>query len=142
MTTTANSPYPSTPGPLHATLLAGAVPLFLGALLSDFAYFKTYQPQWSNFAAWLITGGLLFSGLTLLFALANLVLAPYKRGRATLYVLLVLVTCSLGLINAFVHGKDAWAVMPEGLVLSLIVAVLACASAWTGLTNLRSGGAA
>ena len=48
------------PGPLHATLLAGSVPLFLGALLSDVAYYQTYQIQWSNFASWLIAGAELF----------------------------------------------------------------------------------
>nr|WP_217433273.1 MULTISPECIES: DUF2231 domain-containing protein [Pseudomonas] len=127
---------------MHAILLAGTVPLFLGALLSDIAYFKSYQIQWSNFASWLIAGGLLFCGLTLLFALANLVRAERKGGRPTLYFLLLLVTWVLGLINAFEHAKDAWAVMPAGLVLSLIVTVLACVAAWLGMSNLRSGGAA
>nr|WP_175586122.1 MULTISPECIES: DUF2231 domain-containing protein [unclassified Pseudomonas] len=134
--------YRCTPSPLHALLLAGSVPLFLGALLSDIAYFNSYQIQWSNFAAWLIAGGLVFCGLTLLFALANLVRAERKGGRPTLYFLLLLVTWVLGLINAFEHAKDAWAVMPSGLVLSVIVTVLAVVAAWTGLSNLRSGGAA
>ncbi len=31
--------------PLHAFMLAGAVPLFLGALLSDIAYARSYQIQ-------------------------------------------------------------------------------------------------
>nr|WP_245362802.1 DUF2231 domain-containing protein [Pseudomonas sp. BP8] len=126
---------------MHATLLAGTVPLFLGGLLSDIAYFQTYQIQWSNFAAWLIAGGLLFCGLALLFALVNLVRAERKAGRPLLYFVLLLVTFGLGLVNAFEHAKDAWAVMPTGLVLSVIVAVLACIATWTGLTNLRSGGA-
>ncbi|MNM97334.1 hypothetical protein D3C81_1098360 [compost metagenome] len=142
MTATEQTLYRCTPSPLHAILLAGTVPLFLGALLSDIAYFKSYQIQWSNFASWLIAGGLLFCGLTLLFALANLIRAERKGGRPTLYFLLLLVTWVLGLVNAFEHAKDAWAVMPAGLVLSLIVTVLACVAAWLGMSNLRSGGAA
>jgi uncharacterized membrane protein len=142
VTATEQTLYRCTPSPLHAILLAGTVPLFLGALLSDIAYFKSYQIQWSNFASWLIAGGLLFCGLTLLFALANLVRAERKGGRPTLYFLLLLVTWVLGLVNAFEHAKDAWAVMPAGLVLSLIVTVLACVAAWLGMSNLRSGGAA
>jgi uncharacterized membrane protein len=121
-------------------LLAGTVPLFLGALLSDIAYYNSFQIQWANFAAWLIAGGLLFAGLALLFALANLVGAERKAGRPVLYFLLLLVTWVVGLINAFEHAKDAWAVMPNGLVLSAIVAVLAVITAWLGLSNLRSGG--
>lgn len=140
MTVTTHPLYRSTPGPLHAVLLAGTVPLFLGALLNDIAYYKTYQIQWSNFASWLIAGGLLFCGLALLFALANLLRAERKAGRPVVYFLLLLVTWVLGLINAFEHAKDAWAIMPQGLVLSVVVTLLACAAAWVGLTNLRSGG--
>lgn len=142
MTATDQTLYRCTPSSLHALLLAGSVPLFLGALLSDIAYFNSYQIQWSNFAAWLIAGGLVFCGLALLFALANLIRAERKGGRATLYFVLLLVTWVLGLINAFEHAKDAWAVMPSGLVLSVIVTVLSVVAAWTGLSNLRSGGAA
>ena len=141
MTTPDQTFHRHTPTPLHALLLAGSVPLFLGGLLSDIAYFNSYQIQWSNFAAWLIAGGLVFCGLALLFALANLVGAERRSGRPTLYFVLLLVTWVLGLINAFEHAKDAWAVMPAGLVLSVIVTVLALIAAWTGLSNLRSGGA-
>ena len=141
MTVTTTLTYRCTPGPLHATLLAGTVPLFLGALLSDIAYYQTYQIQWSNFAAWLIAGALLFCGLAGLFALVNLLRADRKAGRPTVYFLLLLVTWALGLVNAFEHAKDAWAVMPLGLVLSAVVTLLACVTTWVGLTNLRSGGA-
>ncbi|MGY2264515.1 MULTISPECIES: DUF2231 domain-containing protein [unclassified Pseudomonas] len=141
MTDTTTLTYRCTPGPLHATLLAGTVPLFLGALLSDIAYYQTYQIQWSNFAAWLIAGALLFCGLAGLFALVNLLRADRKAGRPTVYFLLLLGTWALGLVNAFEHAKDAWAVMPSGLVLSAVVTLLACVTTWVGLTNLRSGGA-
>lgn len=141
MTVTTTLTYRCKPGPLHATLLAGTVPMFLGALLSDIAYYQTYQIQWSNFAAWLIAGALLFCGLAGLFALVNLLRADRKAGRPTVYFLLLLVTWALGLVNAFEHAKDAWAVMPLGLVLSAVVTLLACVTTWVGLTNLRSGGA-
>lgn len=131
--------YRCTPSPLHAIFLAGAIPLFLGALLSDIAYFSTFQIQWSNFASWLIVGGLVFFGFALLFALANLLQANHRSGRPLAYFLLLLVSWVLGLINAFEHAKDAFAVMPTGLVLSAIVTLLAIVAAWVGLTNLRSG---
>ena len=132
--------YYSPPGPLHAILVAGSVSLFLGALLSDFAYYKSYEIQWSNFASWLIAGALLFCGLALLFALVNLATADRKAGQPVWYVLLLAVTWGLGLINAFQHAKDAWAVMPLGLVLSVIVTLLSCVSAWIGLRGPLVGG--
>jgi len=140
VTTSTQLAYRHRPGPLHAIFLAGTVPLFLGALLSDIAYYQSYQIQWSNFAAWLIAGGLLFCGLALVFALINLIRAEHKGGRAVLYFLLLLVTWVLGLVNAFEHAKDAWAVMPTGLVMSVVVTVLSLVAAWIGLSNLRSGG--
>ena len=129
--------YRYAPGPLHATLLAGTVPLFLGALLSDIAYTQTYQIQWANFASWLIAGALVFAGFAFLFALVNLLRAERKAGQPTRYVLLLLATWVVGLVNAFQHAKDAYASMPTGLVLSAIVLLLTLAATWTGL---RAGG--
>ena len=57
--------------PLHAFLLAGAVPLFLGALLSDITYARSYQIQWSNFASWLIAGALVFAGFAIVMLGSN-----------------------------------------------------------------------
>ncbi|PQZ93369.1 MULTISPECIES: DUF2231 domain-containing protein [Pseudomonas] len=129
--------YRAHPGRLHATLLAGTVPLFLGALLCDIAYTQTFQIQWANFASWLIAGALVFGGFAFLFALVNLVRAERKAGGPAAYVLLLLAAWVLGLVNAFQHAKDAYAAMPAGLVLSAIVVVLALAATWIGL---RSGG--
>lgn len=140
MTTLSTNPVVR-PGPLHGTLLAGTVPLFLGALLSDIAYGQTYQIQWANFASWLIAGALVFCGFALLFALVNLLRAEHKGGRPVAYFLLLLGTWVLGLVNAFQHAKDAYAMMPAGLVLSAIITVLAIVATWIGLTNLRSGAA-
>lgn len=126
--------------PLHAVLLAGTVPLFLGGLLSDIAYAVTYEIQWSNFASWLIVGALLLAGPALLWALVDLVRAGRHRGRALLYFLLLLATVALGVINALIHARDAWATMPEGLVLSAIVALLALLATGTGFSSLRAAG--
>lgn len=137
--TTASPADRSPPGLLHTLLLAGSVPLFLGALLSDIAYYNTYQIQWGNFASWLLAGAELLSGLALLFALGRLVQATRKGGQPLVYFVLLLVTWALGLVNAFQHAKDAWAVMPAGLVLSVIVTVLILVTASIGLKP-RAGG--
>ncbi|MCS3835634.1 putative membrane protein [Pseudomonas sp. JAI111] len=139
MTITANPNNRSPPSPLHSILLAGTVPLFLGALLSDIAYFQTYQIQWSNFSSWLIAGGLVFCGLALLFALANLIRADRKVGRPLMYFVLLVVTWVPGLVNAFEHAKDAFAAMPSGLILSVLTTLLICSTAWLGLTSERRG---
>ena len=141
MTTATHPSYRNLSKPLHATLLTGTVALFLAAMLSDIAYYRSYQIQWSNFSSWLIAAGLVFCGLAILFALAELIRAN-EKGRALLYLSLLLATWILGLINALEHAKDAWATMPLGLILSVIVALLACVATWVGLTSLRAGGEA
>ena len=121
--------------PMHAVLLSGALPLFLGGLLSDFAYASNYQIEWSNFASWLIAGGLLFGGLALLWAIIDFLRARRRAKHAVLYLLLLLATWVLGLFNALTHARDAWATMPMGLVLSALVMVLACAATWVGFAR-------
>lgn len=127
--------------PLHAVLLAATIPLFLGALLSDIAYASSYEVQWTNFASWLIVGGLVFSGLALLWALIGLIRAQRRGGRLLVYFLLLLAIWILGFINALSHARDAWGVMPGGLILSVIVALLAIAATWIGFSGRRVGGA-
>ena len=127
--------------PFHAFLLAGAVPLFLGALLSDIAYAQSYQIQWSNFASWLIAGALVFAGFSMLWALVDLFSASRRSKQSAVYFVLLLVAWVLGFINALEHAKDAWAIMPTSVVLSAIVALLVCAAAWFGLATVRVGGA-
>lgn len=126
--------------PVHAVLLASALPLLLGALLSDWAYSATFVIQWINFAAWLNAGAMVFLGAALLWAVVDFLRADVSRDRrSALYLLVLLATFILGFITALVHAKDAWATMPAGLVLSLIVFVLALASVWLGFSTLRSG---
>lgn len=128
--------------PFHAFLLAGAVPLFLGALLSDIAYARSYQIQWGNFASWLLAGALVVAGFALLWAVIDLFRGGRRGGRPLVYVLLLLATWVLGFIDALVHARDAWGIMPTALVLSVIVTVLACAATRVGFSRLRVGGAA
>ena len=126
--------------PVHAVLLASMVPLFLGALLSDWAYSSSYQVQWANFASWLIAGALVFGGFALLWALIELLRGDRPgRGRPLLYFIVLAGTWILGFVNALVHAKDAWAMMPAALILSIFVALLALAAVWLGFSAARAG---
>lgn len=133
--------YSPTVYPLHAVFLAGTIPLFLGAALSDAAYAKSFDIQWNNFASWLVAGGLVFCGIALIFAIVDL-FRPYQRARGiVLYFVVLLATWIVGFLNALMHARDAWAGMPTGLVLSIIVTVLACVATWLGFRTPRVRGA-
>lgn len=129
------------PHPLHAVLLSFPFPLFLGTLVSDIAYGRSVQIQWSNFAQWLNAGGLLVGGFVLLWALVALFRRHGRDDRRrVVYFVLVLAMWIAGLLNALAHAKDAWAVMPEGLWLSALSAILALLASWVGFAGFRPKG--
>jgi uncharacterized membrane protein len=134
---TIESTYSGAIHPLHAVLLAGSVPLFLSALLSDIAYAVTYEIQWSNFASWLIVGGLVFAGVALLFATFDLGRRERRTLGAAIYAAILLSTWVLGFFDALMHARDAWGRMPAGLVISVVTTVLACLATWFGFCTPR-----
>ena len=121
---------------MHAVLAFSCVPLFLSSLISDWAYFRSHQIQWVNFAAWLIAGGLLIVGPVLLWGAIDLLWSRGTRHRrSVVYLSLLLATFVVGFLNALVHAKDGWAAMPTGLILSALVVVLALMASVVGLAD-------
>lgn len=139
MLVTAEHTYSRTIHPLHAVLLAGSTVLFLGAALNDVAYATTYEIQWNNFASWFIVGGLLLSGLALLFTGVDISRTKRRASGLFAYATVLLATWVAALFNALIHARDAWASMPAGLVLSVIVFILASTATWFGFNNSRIG---
>lgn len=123
--------------PFHAVVLAGTVPLFLGALLADYAYWTSYHIQWSNFASWLLVGAMVLATIAVVCEIATLV----RGGRGFVYLVVLAAAWVAGLFDALHHARDAWAIMPAALVLSAIASVLACVATWIGFSNMRAGGA-
>jgi len=122
---------------MHAALVCAALPLFLGALLCDWAYARSHQVQWTNFASWLVAGGLIFVCLALLWGAVDVLRSSATRHRRGLiYLLLLLASFAGGVVNALVHARDGWAAMPTGFVLSAVVLVLAAAAGLLGLADL------
>ena len=122
--------------PLHAILLSFPFPLFTGALVGDIAYWKTHQIEWSNLAQWLNAGGLAVGAFALLWAFVAAIRAPRAAGaKRWLYVLALALALGAGLLNALVHSKDAWAIMPDALWWSGLSTVLALVASWLGFAR-------
>ncbi len=125
--------------PLHAVLLAFVFPLFLGTLVADIAYWRSAEIQWSNFAQWLNAGGLLVGGFALLAALVSLVRhRKFAIRRPAVYFVVLLAAWIVGFVNALVHSKDAWAIMPEALWWSGVAALLALVATWLGYAGFHA----
>lgn len=119
--------------PVHLLLVSSAFPLFLGALLADIAYGRSYQIQWTNFASWLLVGAMVFATLALVWALLSL-LAPTARTKTRfLYVGLLALTWVLGFVNSLVHAMDAWQKMPQAIVWSVLCVLSIGAALWFAL---------
>ncbi|RXR07527.1 hypothetical protein [Pseudoxanthomonas composti] len=123
--------------PFHAAVLGGLWPLYLGTLLSDYAYWSSHEIQWANFAAWLLAGAMVVTTLALLCALVGLA----RGSRAVFYVVALVVTWCVGLLGSLHHARDAWAIMPGALVWSAAALFLALLATWAGFSSLRDGGA-
>jgi uncharacterized membrane protein len=130
---------PRTLHPLHVLLLVGAACYLVTGLLCDWLYFTTYEIQWKNFASWLIMGGLVLGGLALLWSIVDVMRSPGARGSTLARAALLLAAWVVSLVNELVHAKDAWASMPEALVLSVLAAFLIVGATWLGLGTLRHG---
>lgn len=131
----------SGPNPLHGLLLSFPVALFPAALVTDIAYLRTEQIQWTNFSAWLIAGAMVFTGLVLAWAVVSLVigLRGGDRLRRMVYAGVLAGLFVVGLINAFQHSRDGWSsVGTFGLLLSIISAILAVAAGVIAHSNLFS----
>lgn len=119
--------------PYSALFLPVPIVCFTGALLTDIAYANSDgNIQWENFSDWLLAAGLVFGAIAAILMLIDL--ARLRQLRTTLgwgsFGLLV-VTLVVELINSFVHARDGWtAVVPTGLILSAIGAVLIMSYGW------------
>jgi uncharacterized membrane protein len=127
-------------GGVHRLLLAFPTALFTSALVTDIAYLKTAEIQWTNFSAWLICGALVFGGLVGAWAIVGAVFSPSSlRKNRLIYLGLLAAAWILGLINAFKHSQDAWSsVGAFGLILSLLSTVLILAAAFLAYSGWTS----
>jgi len=99
---------------------------FVAAWLFDVIYLYSYEIFWTQAASWLIAFGLVIAIIPRLISLTHVWPRSSMPQPAALklhfwfWALAVVVS----IINAFVHSRDAWAVVPAGVILSTIVVLL------------------
>jgi uncharacterized membrane protein len=126
---------------IHQTLVPLSAAYFMGAFVTDLAYWQTANVMWERFSVWLITAGLLIAAIAVIAALIDLASGGQKPAwpRALAYAL----TLVLSLLNVLIHSRDGYtAVVPMGLVLSGLVSVLLLsiwARGWSLTYRYRSG---
>jgi uncharacterized membrane protein len=123
-------------GALHAFFGAFPLAYFVFAFITDYVYTQSYNLQWQYFSIWMIVAGLVTLGFSILFGAIDWLVTRRSDGgrgsgrRSLWHMLPALLAWVLALINAFIHSRDGWtAVVPEGIILSAVVALLMIASA-------------
>jgi uncharacterized membrane protein len=99
---------------------------FVAALVFDVLYLRTADIQWDKGAAWLITFGLLFAIVPRLINLVQVWITSRRTASGTdrLDFWLNLFAIIAAIFNALVHTRDAYAVVPAGVWLSIATVVL------------------
>ena len=99
---------------------------FVAALIFDIIYAKTAVMLWDKGAAWLIVFGLLFALVPRLVNLMQVWVTSRRTATRTdkLDFWLNLFAIVVAIVNAFVHSRDAYAVVPTGLWLSVCTVIL------------------
>ena len=136
-------------GPLYLLLFPISIVCFLAALVTDIAYAASEFLMYLHFSQWMIAAGLAIGALAALVLLVEFFASRTIRAEAFGWAHLVLfyATLIVELFNAFVHTVDGWtAVVPTGMILSIIGALLALAAVtvlffvpvtWFGRRELR-----
>jgi uncharacterized membrane protein len=106
---------------------------FVGALVTDLAYWRTLDVLWERFSIWLIAAGLIVAGLAVIAGVIDLAVGRRIRTLAWPHAVGYALALALSLINAFIHSRDGYtAVVPTGLMLSGLVVVILLVTGWMG----------
>lgn len=110
--------------PFHPGLVSCGACLLIATFVTDGLYWKTLLFQWNNFSSWLLSAGLALAALAAFAFVLDLILG---RVRAVAWPRFIGLTAAvvLSVLNVLVHSRDSYtAVVPEGITLSAIVALL------------------
>jgi uncharacterized membrane protein len=126
---------------LHPFFISLGGGLLMAALFTDYMYSSNALMQWANFSAWLIAGGLVLALVSAIVLIIEIALG--RAGAIRWFDFMLLAAAAIfSIINVLVHTRDAWtSVVPTGITLSLIVAILLLIAGLRGwaVTGVRAG---
>jgi uncharacterized membrane protein len=99
---------------------------FVAAMIFDIIYTETAEILWDKGAAWLIVFGLLFAVVPRLVNLTQVWFTSKRTATRMdrLSFWLNLFAILTAIVNAFLHSRDGYGVVPSGLWLSIVTVAL------------------
>lgn len=121
--------------PLHPLSVIFPIAFLAAALGSDFGYWLTRDFFWARASLWLIGLGLAAGVVAALIGMSDFLQIERVRKRKAgwAHMILNVAILVLTLVNFILRlGDPASAILPWGLIISLIVGTLTSASGWFG----------
>jgi len=121
--------------PVHPMLIPFPIAFFISAFVCDVVFWQTITPVWATAATWLLGAGIIMAALAALAGLTDVLGEPRIRALSDAWwhaggnILVVLVE----IYNWYArYSEGTTAVVPKGLVLSLIVVCILLFTGWKG----------
>lgn len=121
--------------PIHPMLIPFPIAFFVATFVCDVVFWQTSNAMWATAAVWLLGAGIVMAALAALAGLTDVVGEPRIRALNDVWwhaggnVVVVLIQ----LYNWWIrYSAGTSAVVPEGLVLSLIVVCILVFTGWKG----------
>jgi uncharacterized membrane protein len=123
-------------------LIPFPIAFFIGAFVCDIAYWRTTNASWATAAIWLIGAGLVMAALAAIVGLIDMVGDAQIRGLNDLWwhaggnVVVVLIELYSWYAR---YTQGAGAVVPKGMILSLIAVCILAFTGWRGWDMVYRG---
>jgi uncharacterized membrane protein len=121
--------------PIHVMLVPVPITCFVGALVTDIAYWLTAEMMWADFSAWLLLVGLIFGVLAGIAGLVDFFGNRRIRSQSPAWPHMLgnIAVLVLAFFNLLIHTRDAWtSVVPTGIILSLVTVLILPFTGWLG----------
>jgi uncharacterized membrane protein len=121
--------------PIHPMLIPFPIAFFVATFVCDLAYWQTSNGAWATAATWLLGAGLIMAALAAVAGLTDVFGEPRIRALSDVWwhaggnVLVVLIQ----LYSFYArYSEGTSAIIPKGLVLSLVVVCILLFTGWKG----------
>jgi uncharacterized membrane protein len=121
--------------PIHPMLIPFPVAFFVATFACDLVYWQTANEAWATAAIWLLGAGIVTAAFAAIAGLTDVLGEPRIRALNDVWwhaggnVLVVLIE----VYNIYIrYSEGALAILPTGLVLSLVVVCILLFTGWKG----------
>lgn len=121
--------------PIHPMLIPFPIAFFVSTFVADLIFWQTNSEAWATATVWLLGTGLIMAGLAAIMGLIDALGDEQIRNLSDVWLhaggnVVVVVAELYNWFSRYEHGSAA--IVPTGLVLSLVVVLILLFTGWKG----------